>query len=64
MNSRDSSTRSESMYYLSDSSLGNDAELFDEYIENLAPQQWLSPSNMGWEGWATILEHGSMEDVF
>ncbi|KAL9562763.1 hypothetical protein ACKAV7_013115 [Fusarium commune] len=64
MNSRDSSTRSESMYHLSDSSHGNDAELFDEYIENLAPQQWLSPSNMGWEGWATILEHGSMEDVF
>ncbi|RKL41545.1 hypothetical protein BFJ72_g5437 [Fusarium proliferatum] len=64
MNTRDSSTRCESMYHPSDSSHGNDAELFDEYIENLAPQQWLSPSNMGWEGWVTILEHGSMENVF
>ncbi|RGP60217.1 transcriptional activator mut3p [Fusarium sporotrichioides] len=61
--SRDLSTRSDSMYYHPSSSHENDTELFDEYIENLALQQWLSPSNMGWEGWAMILEHGSMENV-
>ncbi|KAK7572270.1 hypothetical protein V3481_017465 [Fusarium oxysporum f. sp. vasinfectum] len=61
---RDSSARRESTCHQSDSSYENDTELFYEYIENLAPQQWLSPSNMGWEGWATILEHGSMENVF
>ncbi|KAJ9413954.1 hypothetical protein QL093DRAFT_2088869 [Fusarium oxysporum] len=61
---RDLSARRESTCHRSDSSYENDTELFDEYIENLAPQQWLSPSNMGWEGWATILEHGSMENVF
>lgn len=42
----------------------NEVGLLDEYIENLAPQQWLSPSNMGWEGWAMILDDESMVNVF
>ncbi|KAM0412826.1 hypothetical protein ACHAPD_007872, partial [Fusarium lateritium] len=59
MNSQDhpdSSARSETVYNHEDSSHQRDIRLLDEYIENLAPQQWLSPSNMGWEGWAMILD--------
>jgi hypothetical protein len=58
-----SSTRSESVCHQEDSSHRGDIGLLDEYIENLAPQQWLSPSNMGWEGWAMILDE-PMANVF
>lgn len=52
------------MYKHSDLSHQNEMGLLDEYIEKLAPQQWLSPSNMGWEGWAMILDDESMVNVF
>ncbi|KAI6760342.1 hypothetical protein HG530_009202 [Fusarium avenaceum] len=62
--SRDSSRANESMSKQADLSHQNEVGLLDEYIENLAPQQWLSPSNMGWEGWAMILDDESMANVF
>ncbi|RSM03751.1 hypothetical protein CDV31_010370 [Fusarium ambrosium] len=38
-------------------------EFLEEPIDNLAPQQWLSPSTMGWEEWETFLENNSIANV-
>ncbi|KAI8655259.1 Zn(2)-C6 fungal-type domain-containing protein [Fusarium keratoplasticum] len=38
-------------------------EFLEEPIDNLAPQQWLSPSTMGWEEWETFLENNSTANV-
>ncbi|KAM6515738.1 hypothetical protein FALCPG4_013951 [Fusarium falciforme] len=38
-------------------------EFLEEPVDNLAPQQWLSPSTMGWEEWETFLENNSITNV-